>query len=59
MTYETALQKLEELTEALQEGTLSIDEMQERLTEAAELIRFCRTKLRETETLAEGLFDQE
>lgn len=49
LTYESAIQELQEIIEALEEGTTSIDELSEKAKRASELIAYCRTKLRKTE----------
>lgn len=60
MTYEAAMRELQEIVDALQENSLGIDDLSGRLKRAAELIAFCREKLRATEEEVQGLFnDQE
>ncbi|MBI1224080.1 MAG: exodeoxyribonuclease VII small subunit [Bacteroidetes bacterium] len=57
MTYESALHELQELVSNLQESTISMDDLSEKVSRAAELLDFCRAKLRETEEKVKGLFD--
>ncbi|MCF8246234.1 MAG: exodeoxyribonuclease VII small subunit [Saprospiraceae bacterium] len=57
LTYESALQELQEIVSNLQEAAISIVDLSERVTRAAELLKFCREKLRETEEKVQGLFD--
>lgn len=57
-TYESALEELQQITQHLQEGKIGIDELALRLQRAAELIRFCREKLRSVEKDIEGLFEE-
>jgi exodeoxyribonuclease VII small subunit len=57
LTYEKALQELQSITQDLQEGKIGIDALAAQLQRAAELIRFCREKLRSVETEIEGLFE--
>ena len=58
-TYDSALKELQEIVEALQQGSIGIDELSGKVKRAAELIRFCRTKLRQTESDVSHLLDQE
>jgi exodeoxyribonuclease VII small subunit len=58
MTYEKALQELQAITQDLQEGKIGIDELAAQLQRAAELIRFCREKLRSVGQEIEGLFEE-
>jgi len=58
LTYEKALQELQGITQDLQEGKIGIDALAAQLQRAAELIRFCREKLRSVETEIEGLFEE-
>lgn len=48
-TYETAHTELRELLAALQEETVNIDELAEKVERAHLLVQFCREKLRQTE----------
>ncbi len=57
-TYESALEELQQITQHLQEGKIGIDELAAQLQRAAELIRFCREKLRSVEKDIEGLFEE-
>ncbi|PHN06919.1 exodeoxyribonuclease VII small subunit [Flavilitoribacter nigricans] len=59
MTYEAAMGELQDIVDALQENTLGIDDLSERLQRAAELINFCRQKLRSTEEEIQGLFSDQ
>lgn len=58
MTYESALEELQHITQNLQEGKIGIDELATELQRAAELIRFCREKLRSVEKDIAGLFEE-
>jgi exodeoxyribonuclease VII small subunit len=58
LTYEKALQELQGITQDLQEGKIGIDALAAQLQRAAELIRFCREKLRSVETEIGGLFEE-
>jgi len=57
MTYEEALQELQQIIAQLQEDQTSIDELSQQSKRAAELIEYCRAKLRETEADIGGLFE--
>ena len=57
LTYEEALQELQQIVAQLQEDTVSVDELSEKVKRAAELIAYCREKLRKTEESLEGLLE--
>lgn len=59
MTYEAAMRELQDIVDALQENSLGIDDLSERLQRAAELIAFCREKLRSTDQEINDLFSTE
>jgi exodeoxyribonuclease VII small subunit len=59
MTYDSAIQELQEIVDALQDQRISIDDMEEKIARATELIRFCRTKLRTTETAVDRMLKEE
>jgi exodeoxyribonuclease VII small subunit len=56
LTYEKALTELQQIVDELQEDAIGIDELSEKVGRAAELIRFCREKLRSTEADIDRLF---
>lgn len=58
LTYETALRELQEIVSQLQEEAIGMDELTGKVARAAELIRFCREKLRSTETDVEKLMGE-
>jgi len=49
MTYEEALSELRDILQQLQEGKIPMEKMSEMVSRAAELVKFCREKLRQTE----------
>ena len=49
LTYEQAVQELEDILEALEKGDVGIDELNERVKRAAYLLDHCRRALREVE----------
>ena len=59
MTYEAAMRELQNIVDALQENTLGIDDLSDQLKRAAELIAFCREKLRTTDEEIKDLFTQD
>lgn len=48
-TYLSAWAELQKIVQDLQAGAVSIDEIGAKIDRAAELVRFCREKLRSTE----------
>lgn len=58
LTYEQALQELQTIVRALQEDTVSVDDLTEKSRRAAELIRYCQEKLRITEAEVKNLFQE-
>ncbi len=59
MTYEAAMRELQDIVDALQENSLGIDDLSDRLKRAAELIAFCREKLRTTDEEIKDLFSSD
>ncbi|MCO6476677.1 MAG: exodeoxyribonuclease VII small subunit [Phaeodactylibacter sp.] len=57
LTYEKALQELQQIVAQLQEDAVSVDELSDKVKRAAELIAYCREKLRTAEESLEGLFE--
>lgn len=57
LTYESALQELQGIVTQLQEEAVGMDDLSEKVSRAAELLAFCREKLRETERKVEDLFE--
>lgn len=58
LTYEAALKELQEIVAQLQDDAIGMDELSEKIKRSAELLQFCREKLRSVETDVKGLFDQ-
>jgi exodeoxyribonuclease VII small subunit len=50
LTYESAWAELQEIVQNLQNETVSIDDLAAKIARANELVRFCRERLRATET---------
>lgn len=59
VTYDAAMKELQSIVDALQENTLGIDNLSAQLKRAAELIAYCREKLRTTDEEIKGLFSNE
>lgn len=55
MTYDEALAELRSILQQLQEGQIGIEEMSNKVKRAAELVQFCKEKLRNTEEEVEKL----
>ena len=58
MNYEKAYQELQGIVQALQNGQIGIDDLSTKIKRAAELIQFCKEKLRNSETELQQLFDE-
>lgn len=55
-SYESAMSELQTLVSQLQNEEIGIDELAEKVNRAAELIRLCREKLKQTTTEVEKAF---
>ena len=49
LSYTAAIKELRMIVDQLEEGLIEIDELEQQSARAAELVRFCREKLRTTE----------
>jgi exodeoxyribonuclease VII small subunit len=49
-SYTESMARLELILSQLEEGNKSVDELSDLVKEAAELVKFCRAKLRSTES---------
>ena len=47
--YTEAFNELQDIVSVIEQGEISIDELEEKVKRAAELIKICKTKLRTTE----------
>ncbi|MEY3647445.1 MAG: hypothetical protein RLZ13_327 [Bacteroidota bacterium] len=56
-TYTQAMQRLETILAKLEEGTATVDTLSELVKEAADLVKFCREKLRNTEDEVQKAFE--
>lgn len=57
MTYDEALAELKDILLELQEGQTSMEELSGKVKRAAELVEYCKEKLRKTEEEVEGLLE--
>ena len=58
ISYDKAMQELKMIVGQLQEEAVSIDDLSNKAKRAAELIKYCREKLRRTEGDLKGLFEE-
>lgn len=56
ISYEKAMKELQEIVTNLQDEVTSVDELSNKIKRAAELIAFCKNKLRTTEEDIDQLF---
>lgn len=56
-TYTQAMQRLEAILAQLEEGNSNVDTLADLVKEAAELVKFCRAKLRKTEDEVQNAFE--
>ena len=54
-TYQSAWTELQKIVNDLQGGSVGIDDLSAKIERAAELVRFCRERLRSTEDAVERL----
>lgn len=57
MNYQEASERLEKILAELEEGKKSVDELSELVKEAADLVKFCKNKLKTTEEEVQKAFD--
>lgn len=57
LTYSDAMVRLEAILLQLEEGSKSVDELSALVKDAAELVKFCKTKLKTTEEDIQAAFD--
>lgn len=50
LTYENAYAELQKILSELQQSETSVEELTQKIKKASELISFCKTKLRSTES---------
>ena len=57
-SYEKAMQELQGIVDQLQEETIGIDDLSEKVKRAAKLIQFCKEKLRSTDADIKNIFGE-
>lgn len=57
ITYEQAMQRLEEIVNSFEQNSLQLDKLTAQLAEANELIAFCNEKLQKVETDVKKILD--
>jgi len=58
-SYEAALKELQSIVQEFQDELVNIDQLPEKMKRAADLIQYCRGKLRSTEEEMDQLFKEE
>ncbi len=56
-TYAQAADRLEEIVRQIESGTLALDDLSAKVKEAADLVKFCKIKLQETDESIEKLLE--
>ena len=59
LTYEQAMQRLEEIVQGFEQNTLELDQLTAQLAEAQELIKVCNNKLQQVDTDGKKLLNDE
>lgn len=59
LTYEQAMQRLEDMAQQMEGGKIGIDEMAECLREAQKMMKYCHEKLYEAEKNCKSLLNLE
>ena len=57
LTYEEAMQRLEDLTKRMESGEITVDQMAESLRQAQKWMKQCREQLHEAEKNCNSLLD--
>jgi exodeoxyribonuclease VII small subunit len=58
LNYQSAYDELQAIVQAMQDNSISIDELPAALERASMLIRFCREHLRNTESQIQNLLEE-
>lgn len=58
LNYQSALEELEKISREIEDQTISIDDLSEKVKKASELIAFCQEKLRNTDTEVNKIISQ-
>ena len=59
LTYEQAMERLEEIVQGFEQNTLQLDQLTAQLAEAQQLIKFCNDKLQQVATDVKTLLNNE
>jgi len=57
-TYEEAYKELTEIASEIENDTISVDQLAQKVKRASELIKICQSKLREAETEVNNIITQ-
>ncbi|WKN30972.1 exodeoxyribonuclease VII small subunit [Porifericola rhodea] len=57
--YQEALDELESIVAEVENDTMDVDILSERISRALELINYCRSKLKDTENMIQKAFEGE
>lgn len=57
LTYEEAMQRLEDLAKRIENGEITVDQMAENLRQAQEWMKYCREQLYEAEKNCDSLLE--
>jgi exodeoxyribonuclease VII small subunit len=58
LTYELAFEELQQIATAIENETITVDQLAEKVKRAATLIAFCQSRLRSTETEVNKIITQ-
>lgn len=58
ITYEKAFEELQVIVQQMESGDIGVDELSTQVKRAAELMRICKAKLRETEVDVQQILDE-
>ncbi|MCC9166280.1 exodeoxyribonuclease VII small subunit [Pontibacter harenae] len=59
MTYREATQELEEILRAIENDTVDVDELTQKVQRSSQLIKLCKDKLRSAENAINQVFNEE
>ncbi len=57
LTYTQAAERLEQIVQQIEAGTLSLDDLSTKVKEATELVKICKKRLQETDKAIEKLLE--
>lgn len=58
ISYTTAKQEIESIVESIESGKLNVDELNQKVKRASELISFCKDKLTKTDTELQKILEE-